>query len=72
MSKCGVFSGPYFYVFGLNTGKYRPKTPSYLNTFHAMRITFKFTIVLQYNELFELVNSFELDAEYVNLISDIM
>ena len=28
MSKYGVFSGPYFPVFGLNTGKYGPeKTP---------------------------------------------
>ena len=29
MSKCKVFSGPYFPVFGLNTGKYGPeKTPT--------------------------------------------
>ena len=25
MSKCGVLSGPYFAVFGLNTGKYGPE-----------------------------------------------
>ena len=35
VSKCGVFSGPYFPVFGLNTGKYRPKT-LYLDNFHAV------------------------------------
>ena len=36
MSKYGVFSGPYYPVFGLNTGKYGPgKTPS-LDTFHAV------------------------------------
>ena len=33
MSKYGVFSGPYFPVFGLNTGKYRPEKTPYLNTF---------------------------------------
>ena len=34
--KCGVISGPYFSVFGLNTGKYGPETTPYLDTFHAM------------------------------------
>ena len=31
----GVISGPYFSVFGLNTGKYRPEITSHLDTFHA-------------------------------------
>ena len=31
-----VISGPYFPVFGLNTGKYGPEITSYLNTFHAV------------------------------------
>ena len=36
--KYGVFSGPYFPVFELNTGKYgRDKTP-YLDTFHALKV----------------------------------
>ena len=36
MSKYGVFPGPYFPVFRLNTGKYgREKLPS-LDTFHAV------------------------------------
>ena len=48
MSKYGVFPGPYFPVFGLNTeiyevfyvfspntGKYRPEKTPYLYTFHA-------------------------------------
>ena len=37
VSEYGVFSGPYFPVFELNTGKYRPKITRYLDTFHAMR-----------------------------------
>ena len=36
MSKHGVFSGPYFPVFSLNTGKYGPKITQYLDTFHAV------------------------------------
>ena len=37
VSKYGVFSNPYFPVLGLNTGKYGPEKPSYLDTFHAVR-----------------------------------
>ena len=37
VSKCGVFSGPYFPVFGLNTGKYGPESPPYLDTCYAVR-----------------------------------
>ena len=36
MSKYGVISGPYFPVFGLNTGKYGPEITPYLDTFHAV------------------------------------
>ena len=47
VSKYGVFPGPYFPVFGLNTGekcqyispntrKYRPEQPPYLDSFHAV------------------------------------
>ena len=49
VSKCGVFSGPYFPVFGLNTeiyginvhiqsdtGKYGPEKNLYLDTFHTV------------------------------------
>ena len=36
MSKCGVFTGPYFPVFGLNTGKYGPEKTLYLDTFHVV------------------------------------
>ena len=35
-SKCGVISGPYFPVFGPNTGKYEPEITLYLDTFHAV------------------------------------
>ena len=37
MSKYGVFSGPYYPVFGINTGKYGPEKAPYLNTFHAVK-----------------------------------
>ena len=36
MSKYGVISGPYFPVFGLNTGKYGPEITPYLDTFHSV------------------------------------
>ena len=36
VSKYGVFSGPYFPAFGLNTGKYRPEKTTYLYIFHAV------------------------------------
>ena len=36
MSKYGVISGPYFPVFGLNTGKYGPEITLYLGTSHAV------------------------------------
>ena len=35
VSKYWVLSGPYFPVFGLNTGKYRPEI--YLDTFHTVK-----------------------------------
>ena len=35
VSKYGAFSGPYFPVFGLNTGKYGPEKTPYLDTFYA-------------------------------------
>ena len=36
LSKYGVFSGPYFTIFGLNTEKYGPKEYLYLDNFHAV------------------------------------
>ena len=36
MSKYGVFSGPCFLVFGLNTGKYGPEKTPYIDTFHTV------------------------------------
>ena len=36
MSKYGVISGPYFPVFGLNTGKDGPEITPYLDTFHTV------------------------------------
>ena len=36
MFKHGVFSGPYFPVFGLNIGKYGPEKFPYFDTFHAV------------------------------------
>ena len=37
VQKYGVFSDPYFPVFGLNTGKYGPEKTPYLDTFHAVK-----------------------------------
>ena len=42
MSKCGVFSGPYFPVFSANAGKYGPEKTLYLGTFHAVKLFKKF------------------------------
>ena len=39
VSKYGDFSGPYFLVFGLNTGKYGPEKTPYLDTFQAVKET---------------------------------
>ena len=36
MSKYEVFSGSYFSVLGLITGKYGPEISPYLDTFHAV------------------------------------
>ena len=36
VSNYGVISGPYFPVFGLNTGKYWPEITPYLDTFLAV------------------------------------
>ena len=40
MSKYGVISGPYFPLFGLNTGKYGPEVTPYLDTFHPVGFCF--------------------------------
>ena len=39
VSKYGVFSGPYFPAFGLNTGKYGPEKTPYLDSFHTVSKT---------------------------------
>ena len=39
MSKYGVISGPYFLVFGMNTGKYGPEITPHLDIFHAVSDT---------------------------------
>ena len=41
LSKYEVFSGPFFPVFGLNTGKYGLEKSSYLDTFHAVSFSQK-------------------------------
>ena len=38
VSKYGIFSGPYFPVFELNTGKYGPDKTPYLDTFYALEV----------------------------------
>ena len=39
MSKYGVYSGSYFFVFCRNTGKYGPEVTPYLETFHAVVVS---------------------------------
>ena len=39
MSKYGVFSGPYFPVFGLNTGTYGPENTPFLDTLYLIVIS---------------------------------
>ena len=59
MSKYGVFSGPYFPVFGLNTeiysvnyvfspntGKYGPEKIPYVDTFHVVEVTALLSLLL--------------------------
>ena len=46
MSKYGVFSGPYFPVFGQDTGEYGPEETPYWDTFHAVNL-FKHLKVFQ-------------------------
>ena len=36
VSKYGVIFGPYFPLFGMNTGKHGPEITPYLGTFHAV------------------------------------
>ena len=48
VSKYGVISGPYFTVFGLNAGKYRPEINPYLDTSHAVLVYQDITPVLLY------------------------
>ena len=48
VSKNRVFSGPYFPVFGLNTGKYGPEKTPYLDIFHAVIVLNKCFIPATY------------------------
>ena len=40
-------SGPYFPVFGLNTGKYRPEITPYLDTFPAVIVGKHVSVLLK-------------------------
>ena len=42
VSKYEVFSGLYFPVFGLNTGKYESLKTRYLDTFHAIKLKYRY------------------------------
>ena len=48
VSKYGVFSGPFFPVLGLNTGKYRLEKNPYLDILQAMWNLWKSDIFLYY------------------------
>ena len=51
MSKYGSFSGQYFSVFGLNTGKYGPKKTPYLDIFHAVSINKNYLVVRIFTDI---------------------
>ena len=53
MSKYGIFSGPYFPVFELNTGKYGPEKTPYLDIFHAVTVTLQFVKSLRFGVTFQ-------------------
>ena len=44
--KYRVFSGPYFLVFGLNTGRYGPEKTPYLDTFHAVPLSLTYLLLI--------------------------
>ena len=44
VSKYGIFPGPCFPVFSLNTGKYGPEKTPYLDTFHAVELKHVFEL----------------------------
>ena len=56
MSKCGVFSGPYFPALSANTGKYRPKKTPYLDIFHAVRLGNFDKVIRNGQFLWDLIN----------------
>ena len=62
--KYGVFSGPYFPVFGLNTGKYGPEKTPYLDTFHAIRVYNSANISILDNQMF-CINSTKIVMSWV-------
>ena len=45
VSRYGIFSGPYFPAFGLNTGKYGPEKTPYLDTFRAVALFLSFRVL---------------------------
>ena len=63
MPRHGVFSVPYFPVFGLNTGKYGPEDTPYLNTFHSVLFN-----SLVYTYLHLLIHTYVPLYYYTNLI----
>ena len=75
--KSGVFSGPYFPTFGLNTerytvfspnaGKYGPEKSSYLDTFYAVRSSKKVRDYMVRSQLYPL-NPFVLSAPFLYLL----
>ena len=74
VSKYGVISGPYFPVFGVDTGKYGPKISSYLDTFHARYgISFPSKNTLNYAKIMNSKNfphfSFQQKIDYGQTLS---
>ena len=78
VSKCGVFSGPYFPAFGLNTkiyvslriqsecGEIRTRETPHLYTFHAVNVCVDVegTYILFYKIFQELAKIFEITGKF--------
>ena len=49
VSKYGVISGPYFPVFSPNVEKYGPDITPYLETFHAVDVSYGFVLWMSFD-----------------------
>ena len=68
VSKYRVFSGTYFPVFELNTGKYGPEKTPFLDTFHAVYLAGNGLIILQKNEVYNTYDKWSIPLRIYSVI----